>query len=64
MPKASALSTAALTATKCLGTAPGDRRAVSQPRAVVALASVSWVVKVLEETMNRVEAGSAWARAA
>ena len=47
------------TATKCLATAAGSFRTPrSQSRAVPALVMVSWVVKVLEETITRVSAGS------
>jgi hypothetical protein len=46
------------TATKCLATASSPRAPVSQARAEAALVIVSWVVKVLEATTNRVRAGS------
>ncbi len=47
------------TATKCRATAFGSRSARRvQSRAAWALASVSWVVKVLEETTKSVSAGS------
>jgi glucose-6-phosphate isomerase len=46
------------TATKCRAIAPSPSAAVHQSRAACALVSVSWVVKVLEQTMNSVCAGS------
>jgi len=60
MPKAETFSAFVETATKCLATAalspPNPFK--SQSRAVWALVIVSSVVKVLEETINRVSAGS------
>ena len=51
------------TATKCLATAASRRAlAAARPRAEPALVMVSWVVKVLEATMNSVRAGSSPAR--
>ena len=47
------------TATKCLATANSSPSSLtSQARAVWALVMVSWVVKVLEATMNKVLSGS------
>ena len=47
------------TAAKCAGTAAAPSRSCNQARAASALARVSWVLKVLEQTMNSVRAGSA-----
>jgi len=64
MPKASTLSRAVDTATKCLAMAPSASmpRALSAPRnqsrAMRALVRVSRVVKVLEAMMNSVVSGS------
>ncbi len=59
MPNSATFAVFVLTATKCLATAASSpRRLVSQSRADLALVSVSRVVKVLDETMNRVWAGS------
>ena len=58
------------TATKCLATAAlsPPSLASSQSRAELALVIVSWVVKVLDATMNSVRSGSrplrVWARCA
>ena len=48
------------TATKCFATAASSppSPSTSQSRAARALVSVSWVVKVFDETMNSVVAGS------
>ena len=59
MPNAATFSALVDTATKCRETAAGSPRASSsQALAVRALVRVSMVVKVLEQTMNRVSAGS------
>src|SRR5260221_14778349 len=59
IPNDATFSAFVLIATKCFDTAASSpRRLVSQSRAVVALVIVSRVVKVLDETMNRVWAGS------
>ncbi len=58
MPKAETALALVESATKCLATALSLRLVVSQSLAVIALVSVSWVVKVLEATMNSVVAGS------
>ena len=60
MPNADTFSALVETATKCLATAERSPPSPlsSQSRAVSALVMVSSVVKVLEETMNKVSAGS------
>ena len=59
MPNSATRSALVETATKCLATAARRPRAASdQSRAERALVIVSRVVNVLEETMNRVSAGS------
>ena len=60
MPNFATSSALVETATKCLAVAACSpfRPASSQSRAVCALVMVSSVVKVLEETMNSVSAGS------
>ena len=60
MPKSATFCALVLTATKCLATAASSppRPSSSQLRASVALVSVSWVVNVLDTTMNSVLAGS------
>ena len=61
MPKAATRSALVETATKWSATAAvSPRAATSQSRALWALVMVSWVVKVLEATTNRVVAGSRW----
>jgi len=59
MPKLETADALVETATKWRATAAGSRSAASsQLRAACALASVSWVVKVFEQTMKSVSAGS------
>ncbi len=58
MPNAATAFALVETATKCRATAASPRWPTSQSRAVRALRSVSWVVKVFEVTMNRVVSGS------
>ena len=60
MPNSATLAALVETATKCLATAFSSppRPASDQSRAVWALVIVSSVVKVFEETMNSVSAGS------
>ena len=57
MPKRAAASTLVVAATKCSATSRRRLRR-NQAFAVAALAIVSWVVKVLLATMNRVSAGA------
>jgi hypothetical protein len=58
MPNSATFSALVDTATKCRLTASAPSALTSQSRAVVALAIVSCVVKVLDETMTSVSAGS------
>ena len=59
IPKAATASALVETATKCFAIAPSSPKARStQSRAEPALAIVSWVVKVFEETIKSVSAGS------
>jgi hypothetical protein len=59
MPNSCTFSALVDTATKCLATASSfPSAATTQSRAEWALVSVSSVVKVLDEMMNRVSAGS------
>ena len=58
MPKSATLSSWVDTAAKWSATAASPRAAEIQARALAALAMVSWVVKVFDETMKRVRAGS------
>ena len=60
IPNAATLSAFVETATKCFATALSSPPIPpsSQSRAVVALVSVSIVVKVFDETTNSVEAGA------
>src|SRR4029450_790157 len=59
MPNSDTFCALVLTATKCLATADSSppRPFSSQVRASLALVSVSWVVNVLDTTMNRVVGG-------
>ena len=54
MPNSAALSSRVDTAAKCLGTAVSPSAATTRARALAALAMVSCVVKVFDETMNSV----------
>ena len=58
MPKAATLSSLVETAAKWSDTAFSPSFCTIQARALAALVMVSWVVKVLEETMNIVRDGS------
>jgi len=58
MPKFRTAAAFVLTATKCEATAFSPRAPTIQFRATRALANVSAVVKVLEATTNKVDAGS------
>ena len=63
MPKAAVASALLERATKCRPTACPPSASMSQDLAVTALVMVSSVVKVLEATMKRVDAGSSPLRA-
>ena len=58
MPKAATLSSFVETAAKCFATAASPSAATSRARALAALAIVSCVVKVLDDTMKSVRARS------
>ncbi len=58
MPNASIAASLVETAAKCRGTAASPSRPASQARTRRAFASVSWVVKVFEQTITSVRAGS------
>ncbi len=66
IPKARTSASLVETATKCFATASSPSRSTSHWRAARAFVKVSVVVKVFEDTMKRVSAGSrsarAWAR--
>ena len=57
MPKAATASLLVESATKCWPASASPSAAATQARALCALASVSWVVKVFEATMNSVVSG-------